>query len=115
MTDLKEIARRIAAFVNSFSRDGGALLLPEKVTLEDLTSVCNILGVRPEIMVVPKVFVPQEEEEEELAADPDEEMVVVSRAVLEVACKEIREWKVDKGGDDFVVSNLEAAMGVWGR
>lgn len=45
----------------------------------------------------------------------DAECVIVDRSLLEAACKELRTWKVDKGGDDQVVLNLEAALGKWAQ
>lgn len=43
----------------------------------------------------------------------EEPEIPITRSLLEAACKELREWKVDKGGDDQVVLNLEAALGKW--
>lgn len=37
-------------------------------------------------------------------------IIVIDRSLLEAACRELRTWKVDKGGDDQVVVNLEAAL-----
>lgn len=45
--------------------------------------------------------------------EDETELVPVDRSLLEAACKEIRSWKVSKGGDDQVVLNLEAALGKW--
>jgi hypothetical protein len=39
-----------------------------------------------------------------------EENIIIDRSILEAACREIREWKVDKGGDDQVVLNIEATL-----
>lgn len=38
------------------------------------------------------------------------ETVSVDRSLLQAAINEIRKWKVEKGGDDQVVLNLEASM-----
>lgn len=39
-----------------------------------------------------------------------EDSVSVDRSLLDAACRELRAWKVDKGGDDQVVLNLEATL-----
>lgn len=39
-----------------------------------------------------------------------EGVVLVDTALLAAACGELRQWKVDKGGDDQVVLNLEAIL-----
>jgi hypothetical protein len=46
---------------------------------------------------------------ERLPEGPSDQ-VSVDRSLLEAACREIRQWKVDKGGDDQVVLNLEATL-----
>lgn len=48
MIDLKEIASRIADFINA----NGGSTLPEDITLEQLAAVCYCIGVRPAIEVV---------------------------------------------------------------
>lgn len=40
----------------------------------------------------------------------DDIEIPITRSLLEAAVREIREWKVEKGGDDQVLLNLEAAI-----
>lgn len=47
---------------------------------------------------------------ENMASSCPREEVSVDRSLLEVAISEIREWKVNKGGDDQVLLNLESGL-----
>lgn len=44
------------------------------------------------------------------SSEEEARYVLMDRSLVEAACSELREWKVDKGGDDQVVLNLEARL-----
>jgi hypothetical protein len=44
------------------------------------------------------------------SAEPYDPEIPVTRSLLEAAVNELREWKVDRGGDDQVMRNLSAAI-----
>lgn len=80
-----------------FDTEGQQLLFPR--TEADLEGI-HLNGGCEEITA--------ERVSEWLLAEAD--YVSVDRTLLAAAVREIREWKVDKGGDDQVVLNLECLL-----